>query len=213
MTTTHTHASTPHNTDSGWEVELTPGIRTSQRMNVVKLVKRWTGDELSASTAPKNREALALAAAGVTAEGSVGYKKTWQVINEGGGLHTYALEANPDYEPVMLVRATLHLSAKSLLGLETSRRLDWTRALESMRATRRGLSAREHDDDGSDDDDDDDDAAAGEADAPQRRWRPRKVRARKAASRFVSLLLLEARHSKKKEEGAKELPAAVADSA
>lgn len=200
-------------TDSGWEVELTPGIRTSQRMNVVKLVKRWTSDELSASTAPnKNREALALAAAGVTAEGSVVYKKTWEVIKEGGGLHTYALEANPDYEPVMLVRMTLHLSAKSLLGLETSRRLDWTRALESMRATQRGWSASEHDDGSDDDDNDDDNEAEAEAHAPQRRWRPQKVRARKAASRFVSLLLLEARHSK--EEGAKgPPPAAVADSA
>lgn len=194
-------------------MELTPSIRTSQRMNVVRLVKRWLGDELSASTAPKNREAVALAAAGVTAEGGeppVVYKKSWEVIKEGGGLHTYALEANPDYEAVMLVRATLHLSAKSLLGIETSRRLDWSRALESMRATRRGWSASEHDD--SDNDDDDDEA---ETSVPQRRRRPQKVRARKAASRFVSLLLLANRSAEEagqhsKDEGAKE-PAVVAD--
>lgn len=198
-------------------MELTPGIRTSQRMNVVKLVKRWMGDELSASTAPKTREAVALAAAGVTVEGGeppVIYKKTWEVIKEGGGLHTYALEANPDYEPVMLVRATLHLSAKSLLGIETSRRLDWSRALESMRATQRGWSASEHDDDSSSSDDE----AETSVPQQQRRRRPQKVRARKAASRFVSLLLLanrsaeEAGGAHSKEEGAKE-PQAVADSA
>jgi hypothetical protein len=124
------------------------------------------------------------------------------VIKEGGGLHTYAIEAHPDYAEVMLVRATLHLSAKSLLGIETSR-MDWSRAYETVREIRRGLSLGDNDGDEEEEEegeeeDDDDDGGGGNDDEEARRQhrkrRPQKVKGRRAggaASRFISLLLLQ----------------------
>ncbi len=59
-------------------------------MNVVKLVKRWLGEELTSSTAPKMKDAAALAAAakaGDEGEGEepVMYKKVRVWVSVGGG--------------------------------------------------------------------------------------------------------------------------------
>lgn len=79
-------------------------------LHCVKLTKRWLEGELSASTAPSY----------LSKTGRGFYKKTWEVVEEGG-LATYRIEDNKHYEEVLLVRSMLHLTAKSLLGLETSR--------------------------------------------------------------------------------------------
>ena len=79
-------------------------------LHCVKLTKRWTDNELSTSTAPSY----------LSKTGRGFYKKTWEVVEEGG-LATYRIEDNKLYEEVLLVRSMLHLTAKSLLGLETSR--------------------------------------------------------------------------------------------
>lgn len=129
---------------SGWEIEG-DGEGDTPRSECVKLVKRWTPEELSSSMAPlkagQGRD-------GAEAEnGGPLFKKTWEVIQEGGGLVTYRIEDNKQYAEVLLVRATLHLSAKSLLGIETHR-LDWSR-LFTMRElnTHGGAEEEEEDED------------------------------------------------------------------
>lgn len=131
---------------SGWEVEG-DGEGDTPRSQCVKLVKRWTPEELSSSMAPP---AASKGTDGAEAEnGGPLFKKTWEVIQEEGGLSTYRIEDNKMYAEVLLVRSTLHLSAKSLLGIETHR-LDWSR-LFTMR------ELKEHGEvvDGEDEDDED----------------------------------------------------------
>jgi hypothetical protein len=108
---------------SGWEVEG-DGEGNTPRSQCVKLVKRWTPEELSSSVAPPT---ATKGMDGAEAEnGGPLFKKTWEVIQEEGGLATYRIEDNKLYAEVLLVRETLHLSAKSLFGIETHR-LDWSR--------------------------------------------------------------------------------------
>ena len=130
---------------SGWEVEG-DGEGDTPRSQCVKLVKRWTPEELSSSIAPP---AASKGMNGVEAEnGGPLFKKTWEVIQEEGGLATYRIEDNKHYAEVLLVRATLHLSAKSLLGIETHR-LDWSRLFTMREMKEHGelVGGEEEDDD------------------------------------------------------------------
>jgi hypothetical protein len=120
----HPYINIIYTTHSGWEIQeegeeprksvvwssAVSFLAPPPPLHCVKLTKRWLEGELSASTAPSY----------LSKTGRGFYKKTWEVVEEGG-LATYRIEDNKHYEEVLLVRSMLHLTAKSLLGLETSR--------------------------------------------------------------------------------------------
>ncbi len=96
---------------SGWVVVGEGETGPMPRSRCVTLCKQWTQEELGTSVAPA-------ASHEGEEEGGAVFKNTWEVIRENG-LATFRIEDNAEYEEVLLVRATLHLSAKSLLGIES----------------------------------------------------------------------------------------------